>query len=281
MNSKVDPRNQLNDLDGKQWIQETTTIWYQKGLGKNHPDTKYEKLHPAPFSFTNVQRLIEFFTKEGEVVLDPFSGIASTLKAAAICRRRGIGIELTKKWVDLSKERLEKETDSNEFQRVIQGDSYIEVDKLEGNSIDFIVTSPPYYNILKKKPDHKIKEVRMQEDLDTDYSDDPNDLGNYSDYNKFLRRLTDIFTKCGRVLKEKKYMCIIVSDFRHKSDYVPFHSDLHLLLTKNSRFSLEGITILVQNAKKLYPYGYPFAYVPNIHHQYVLIFRNKKNQSEK
>ncbi|MHA2248013.1 MAG: DNA methyltransferase, partial [Candidatus Hodarchaeales archaeon] len=264
MNLKIDPRNLLNNLDGKQWIQETTTIWYQKGLGKDHPDTKYEKLHPAPFSFTNVKRLIEFFTKEGETVLDPFSGVASTMKAAAISKRRGIGIELIKKWVDLSKERLAKETDSKEPQQLIQGDSYIKVDKLEENSVDFIVTSPPYFNILKKKPDHKIKEVRLREDLDTDYSDDPNDLGNYSNYNKFLGRLTDILTKCGRVLKDKKYMCIIVSDFRHKSDYVPFHSDLYSLLTKNSRFSLEGITILVQNAKKLYPYGYPFAYVPNI-----------------
>ena len=281
MNSKIDPRNKLNNLDGKKWIQETTTIWYQKGLGKNHPDTKYEKIHPAPFSFTNVQRLIEFFTKEGETVLDPFLGVASTLKAAAVAKRRGIGIELTKKWVDLSKERLEKETDSKVHQIVIQGDSYIEVDELERNSVDFIVTSPPYFNILKKKPDHKIKEVRLHENLDTDYSDDPSDLGNYSNYEKFLIRLTDILTKCARVLKDKKYMCIIVSDFRHKSDYFPFHSDLYSLLTTNSTFSLEGITILVQNAKKLYPYGYPFAFVPNIHHQYILMFRNKKNQSEK
>ncbi len=281
MNSKIDPRNKLNNLDGKQWIQETTTIWYQKGLGKNHPDTKYEKIHPAPFSFTNVQRLIEFFTKEGETVLDPFSGVASTLKAAAISKRKGIGIELTKKWVDLSKERLEMETDSKVHQRLIQGDSFIEVDKLVDNTVDFIVTSPPYFNILKKKPDHKIKEVRLKEDLDTDYSDNPKDLGNYTKYEGFLGKLIDILTKCGRVLKARKYMCVIVSDFRHKSDYFPFHSDLYSLIIKNSRFSLEGITILVQNAKKLYPYGYPFAFVPNIHHQYILIFRNKKNQSEK
>ena len=72
--SKYDPRNILNDLTGKEWIQETTSIWYQKGLGKHHPETNYERMHPAPFSFTNVKRLILFFTKDGQTVLDPFSG---------------------------------------------------------------------------------------------------------------------------------------------------------------------------------------------------------------
>jgi hypothetical protein len=38
-------------------------------------------------------------------------------------------------------------------------------------------------------------------------------------------------------------------------------------------FSLEGITILVQDSKNLYPYGMPYAFVSNIHHQYILIFR--------
>ena len=276
MTSKIDPRNKLNDLTGKQWIQETTTIWFQKGLGKDHPETKYEKMHPAPFSFTNVQRLIKFFTKKGQTVLDPFSGVASTLKAAAICERNGIGIELTKKWVDLSKDRLKEETKTKTKQEVILGDSFTVLDNIEQNSVDFIVTSPPYFNILKKKPDHKVKEERLKQNLATDYSNNHNDLGNFKDYNEFLDKLISILSKCERVLKPTKYMCVIVSDFKHKSEFTPFHSDLYSLLESESSFSLDGISLLIQNAKKLYPYGYPFAYVPNIHHQYILIFRNKK-----
>ena len=38
-------------------------------------------------------------------------------------------------------------------------------------------------------------------------------------------------------------------------------------------FTLEGITVLVQDNKNLYPYGIPFAFVSNIHHQYILVFR--------
>ena len=61
---KYDKRNKLNDLTGKEWIPETKSYWFQKGLGKNSPDTKIEKMHPAPFSFQDIERLIKFFTKK-------------------------------------------------------------------------------------------------------------------------------------------------------------------------------------------------------------------------
>lgn len=77
---KIDPRNKLNELTAKEWIQETVSVWTQKGLGANHPDAQIEKQHPAPFSFTDVSRLIRFFTKTNDVVLDPFLGVGSTLK---------------------------------------------------------------------------------------------------------------------------------------------------------------------------------------------------------
>jgi DNA modification methylase len=80
----VHPRNQLNDLGSREWVKETVSVWRQKGLGAGHPDAQIERLHPAPFSFTDVSRLIRFFTKTGNLVLDPFVGIGSTLKACAV-----------------------------------------------------------------------------------------------------------------------------------------------------------------------------------------------------
>ena len=145
-----------------------------------------------------------------------------------------------------------------------------------------MITSPPYWSILNKKADYKVKKERLANNLATNYSNDDNDLANIDDYQAFLDILVnDVFMECARVLKPKKYMCLVVSDFRNKSEFISFHSDLIQKLNKRKtsdgyNVSLQGVKILLQNHKSLLPYGYPFAYVENIHHQYVLIFRKDK-----
>jgi DNA modification methylase len=271
----VDPRNTLNDLTAKEWIPETISVWSQKGLGAGHEDAKIEKEHPAPFSYTDVSRLIRFFTKRGDTVLDPFVGIGSTLKACSLEGRKGIGIELNPRFAKLSSERLKKEvrdqSDSILDQKIIEGDARDEVKKLNDNSIDFVVTSPPYWAILKKE-DHKVKQERIEKGLVKDYGSDPKDLGNIEDYKKFLEELGSILGECARVLKPKKYMALIVSDFRDKSKFLMFHADLANDLESRG-LEMKGLTVLYQRHKKIFPYGYPYSFVPNIHNQFILILQ--------
>ena len=276
--SAVSPRNTLNDLTAKEWIPETVSVWPQRGLGAGHPDTRIERLHPAPFSFSDVSRLVKFFTKRGGIVLDPFCGVGSTLKACALTGRRGIGIELNPTYVELTRERLRNELDSNLFddsqQQITEGDARVCVNQLGENTVDFVVTSPPYWCILHKV-DHKARQERTSKSLDTRYSNDVLDLGNIATYEEFLSELAKVLGSCGRVLKPKKHMAVIVSDFRDKGRYHMFHSDLALRLGEYG-FTLKGITILYQRHKRVFPYGYPTAFVPNIHHQYILILQNEK-----
>lgn len=276
--SLVDKRNDLNDLSSTEWIQETKSFFYQKGLGAGSPEAKYEKMHPAPFSFTDVIKLIRFFTKKNAKVLDPFLGVGSTIKACVELDREGFGVELSPKWCEITKKRLCEESNVKlDKEHLVCGDSRELKKYFEKNFFDFIVTSPPYWNILEKK-DHKANE-RVMNRHDTKYSESKNDLGNITDYNKFLDELSKIFLTCYDLLKPRKYMCIIVSDFRHKSEFYPFHSDLLNKLTDKKQkkyFQLKGIKVLIQNAKKLFPYGYPFAYVENMHHQYILILQKQK-----
>ena len=278
--SAIDPRNSLNDLSATEWLPETVSVWTQRGLGANHPDAAIERQHPAPFSFTDVSRLIRFFTKRDGSVLDPFVGVGSTLKACAVEGRRGIGFELNRKYADLAAERLR--TEVRDFwarvddQQIRVGDARDLVTQLAQDSIDFVVTSPPYWNILHKE-DHKARQERIARELDTRYSDDGRDLGNIDTYTEFLQQLAQILGHCTVALKNKKYMAVIVSDFRHKSKFVMFHSDLVTALEPYG-LELRGLTVLYQRHKRIFPYGYPFAYVPNVHNQFIVILQNMKKQ---
>jgi len=267
--------NKLNDLTAKEWLPETISVFTQKGLGAGHKDARIEKLHPAPYSFQDVARLIRFFTKKGDTVFDPFLGVGSTLKAAAVEGRKGIGIELVKKFYDLTLERLATEIDDASDQVVIHGDSLKAIKKLPENSVDFLVTSPPYWTILNKKPDHKTKE-RQSNNLDLNYSELKEDLANIEEYKDFIKILSKFFIDCGKLLKPQKYMCIVVSDFRHKDQFYLFHADLAQKIEASGEFKLKGMTVLYQRHKKIFPYGYPYSYVPNMHHQYIIILQSTK-----
>lgn len=270
--------NPLNDLTSKEWLSETVTVFTQKGLGAGSKDAEIEKLHPAPFSFQDVARLIKFFTKEGETVLDPFSGVSSTLKACAIENRQGIGFELNEKYVELSNRRIQEEISENSpfksKQKVLCGDCRELIKKQKKDTIDFIITSPPYWDILETV-DHKVKQNRISNNLDTKYSESINDFGNIKNYDEFLEELSSFFNNCGSALKAKKYLVVIVSDFRKKEKYYLFHSDLAKSIESKGVFNLKGIKILHQKFKSIYPYGYPYSFVPNVHHQNVLIFQKK------
>lgn len=279
---KVDPRNKLNELTGSEWIPLTKSFFYQKGLGAKHPHAQIERQHPAPFSFQDISQLVRFFTKEGMTVLDPFGGVGSTAKAAAVNNRKAVSIELQQHWHELAVERLETEVGPGTASQhtLINADSRTALETLETESVDFVVTSPPYWGILNKKADHKVRNGRIAHNLATNYSDDdPSDLANIADYQEFLNQLVeDFLLASARALKATKYMCLVVSDFRSKSKFVSFHSDLIQALDgkeipDGGTLSLQGVKVLLQNHKSLLPYGYPFAYVENIHHQYILIFR--------
>lgn len=273
--SPVDPRNKLNELTAKEWLPETISVWTQRGLGAGHPDAQIERQHPAPFSFTDVSRLIRFFTKRGQVVLDPFLGVGSTLKACAIEGRKGIGIELSGEYVELAQQRLETEVrdmfGTSDEQEIVHGDAREKLRGYDSETIDLLVTSPPYWAILSKE-DHKARQERIDKGLSTNYGEDEADLAKISTYEQFLHELTEIFSEGMRLLKPSKYMAIVVSDFRDKSRYVMFHADLARSL-ESIGMEMRGLKVLYQRHKKVFPYGYPYAYVPNIHNQFILILQ--------
>ena len=275
---EVSPRNTLNDLSAREWISESVSVWVQRGLGAGHPDAQIERQHPAPFSFTDVARLIRLFTKRGMTVLDPFVGVGSTLKACALDERNGIGFELNPIFVDLARERLQRELPAiagpHCAQTIEQGDARVLIGDLEPESVDFIVTSPPYWGILNKKPDHKVKQDRLSQGLTKDYGKDERDFANIQFYEQFIESLADFFGRCTRVLRSGRYCAVIVGDFRHGGQYYMLHADLAQAMSKHG-YVLKAVNVLYQRHKRVFPYGYPTAYVPNVHHQHVLIMRKE------
>lgn len=235
------------------------------------PDVK--KQHPATFPESDAQRLVKFFTREGETVLDPFMGSGSTAVACALEHRQCIGFELYDLWASMARDRAATAAaESGSYQPwILTDDALSGMTELEDDSIDFVLTSPPYWGILEKT-DHKAKTERQNAGLPTNYGDDSRDLSNTDSYDDFLDEIECHFSQWRRVLRDRSYAAVIVSDFRHGRRYYPLHADIGHRL-ECAGLTLQGLVVIVQDSKRLYPYGFPTTYVPNICNQFVVIAR--------
>ena len=77
---------------------------------------------------------------------------------------------------------------------------------------------------------------------------------------------------CYDILNPKKYCTIVISDFTVDKKEVCVQADIVKIMTEIG-FEFVGTTILLQDNKPLYPFGYPFAYKINHMHQNIISFR--------
>ena len=73
---------------------------------KRDNSKEYPKIHPTQKPVQLLKRLIEIFTDEGDVVIDPVAGSGSTLRACAELKRNCYGFEIKKDFYNLAKEKM-------------------------------------------------------------------------------------------------------------------------------------------------------------------------------
>ena len=266
--------NKLNDLDPKTWLK------FQKSWFIHNPPPRKKGVlvHPAKFPETLAQEFIEFFTKQGETVLDPMAGTGSTLIAALRAGRNSYGIELNPKYAEIardaiSQERLDlgQQVESLKSE-IVNGDAAHACD-FQLPTIDYVLTSPPYWDMLRARGSENQQKRRASSELDVFYSDDPNDVGNIEDYEKFLELLVHIYVGLKPPLRENAYLTIIVKNVKKGGKIYPLAWDIARELGKT--YTLKDEKIWMQDNQPLAPYGLNSAWVSNTFHHYCMQFRNE------
>lgn len=107
---KKSSRLKKNDISKQEFMEWTNGVWTFKGQSK-----KGAGGHPAAFPIELPRRCIKLFSFVGDTVLDPFLGSGSTLIAASLHKRKGIGIDVDKKYCDITIDRLWKEGNLTQF----------------------------------------------------------------------------------------------------------------------------------------------------------------------
>jgi len=270
----------MNDLTGSQWLKNSFTIWRDIRKSKEEKSLK----HPAMFPEQLAARLIESYTKkidddtkEPSVVLDPFSGMGTTILAAKNLGRQGIGTELNPNYVKIIKKRLKDtqskldNSESGPTPKIFKNNALNISKYLKVNSVNFCVTSPPYWDILNQKRTADDKEIRT-------YSNSKKDLGNIDDYQKFLDSLENIISKVFDVLKPKSRCAVIVMDIRKKAKFYPLHIDL---TTRMQKIGFELDEFAIWDRQHEYNFmttlGFPWVFRFNKVHEFICIYKKPED----
>lgn len=261
-------RKRANDLDGATWTRNSISIWSDIRKTKEEIDLG----HPAIFPAQLVTRLVESFTRNDErMILDPFCGSGSTVVAASRMGRVGIGFEINPEYVVLANQRLGYrelwQTEIDTASTIYQDDARRMRKYLAAESVDMVITSPPYWDILSQKRTADGKEIR-------DYGDAVDDLGKVIDYRDFLDQLAKVFRPVYEVMRPEKYCVVVVMDLRKKDTFYPFHSDVAQMMERVG-FVYDDLIIWDRRHEynNLRPLGYPSVFRVNKCHEYVLIFQ--------
>jgi hypothetical protein len=117
------------------------------------------------------------------------------------------------------------------------------------------------------------KKRRDTPELDIQYSDAPEDLGNIHDYDEFLSKLIEIYVSLKPLLKPRAYLTVIVKNVKKGGKIYPLAWDLARILGET--YTLKDEKIWCQDDIRLAPYGLGSAWVSNTFHHYCLQFRNE------
>ena len=173
---------------------ETTTLWdfpTQNYGDRPHGDNKYRGVTPA-FIILN---LIQRYTKEGDLVVDPMCGSGTTIDVCKEENRKVLGFDIVPYRKDV------KQSDARSL-------------PLDNETVDFVFIDSPYSDNIK-------------------YNDHPDNIGNIScEKKKFFEELEKVAKELCRILRTGKYIAWLIGDQAKKKTFVPVGFKLYYILEK-------------------------------------------------
>lgn len=278
---KYQINNSLNNLSGGDWLNFTTSVFstFYATKGKDSYAHEIRKIHPSPKPPQLMKAIIEFFTKENELVFDYFMGVGGSLLGAGLSGRKAIGIDLNKKYIDAYKKAANEigvdifPTMCGDCLEILNNKDKMQL-LLNDEKISLVLIDPPYANMMSKKKTGG--DISIYGNTATPFTNDERDFGNIirDDFYDCLKKSIELVLP---YVKKRGYIIVFIKDLQpEKKNVNLLHSDIIVKLNEISMLNYKGLRIWVDKSAKLFPYGYPFSFVANQIHQYILIFKKEK-----
>lgn len=213
MDRRKDKRPPFSDLDLSRWKEYddvlTGSLWL---LGPRAKDGPHVGDYWGNFVPQIPNQILRRFTRQGEVAVDLFSGMGTTLIECRHLGRHGVGVELSEAVAARSRERVgQAQNDADVTTEVLVGDSTAPetIERVRGalraigtDHADCVFLHPPYHNIIS-------------------FGEDPRDLSNAPDLTTFLDRFRRVAEHAHAILRPGRFMALVIGDAFSQGEWIP------------------------------------------------------------
>ncbi len=257
----------FNDLKLEDWKNSeiwTDSLWI---ISERDKSGKHDGFYHGNFVPQIPRQLISRYTKENEVVFDPFVGSGTTAYEAEELGRHFIGVDIQSKLIKYIREKVD---DKKFFSELIVGDSSDEniistisdiLKKKKKRSIHFAILHPPYANIIK-------------------FSNNKADLSNAKSLKDFLDRFSLVVKNTVSLLEKNRYLAVVIGDKYQQGQWVPL-GFYCLNEVQKQGLTLKSIIIKnmegnrgKQNKEGIWRYRALSSDYYIFKHEYIFIFKN-------
>ncbi|MCI6155388.1 MAG: TRM11 family SAM-dependent methyltransferase [Bacilli bacterium] len=245
----------FNGLTANEWTINSKSVWSDIKAPKK--TDFYDNGEIIPLDLCD--KIISIYSKEEDVILDPFMGLGNVIVSGIKSNRYCFGFEINKKYYEKAERNISSSLNLlvNGSYEIQNGDALELIDNVKDDSVQLVLTSPSYpFGVSFEEKDFSLMNEFAYE-----------------------KNMEDLLFKIHKKVSPGGYCVFVVKDYRdikNERPYVDFHSQISSI-GKKAGFLLQDITIFDLNDQRgLILLGYPSRFYSNINHCYIIIFRKEK-----
>lgn len=221
----------FNDLDIDNWKEldiNVDSLWI---IPERDKSGKHENIYHGNFIPQIPNQLIRRYTKQNEIVLDPFMGSGTTLFECEKLNRKFIGFDINEKILEYVNSKMGLTysdyfiakcdvVDKNQFQKHLNN----AFEKIGGNKVQFVIFHPPYWDIIK-------------------FTNYEYDLSRARKLIDFKLAFLEAVKNALNFLEDERYFVVVIGDIYKSGEIIPLGFEIMNLIKMNFDVKLKGIVV--------------------------------------
>jgi len=223
----------FNDLNLKEWKNcdvNTDSLWL---ISQRDKSGKHKNIYHGNFIPQIPYQLIKRYTKENEIVLEPFMGSGTTLFECERLNRKYIGFDINEEMVDYVRKEMEGDLFYKDYEiflansldkNIVKENIENALNKFNSKKVQFVLMHPPYMDIVK-------------------FTDKKEDLSQIDNIKEFVEKFKIVCENFLEFLEKNRYFAVVIGDVYKESEVKPLGFYVMDMIKRNFKVKLKGIIV--------------------------------------